>query len=323
MQQDWQNYVNALTMATDVDVRETPFLAFPNEFSILSVSGNDRHAFLHSQLINDLNQIQDAGAQYSAWCNPKGQVIVNFLVINTGTSYLLLFRDDLKEYVQKRLTMFVLRADVTISDITTDSALLGIANVADSVLAELGVVIEPGAVSASDGVITIMLPDTSQRFLMTGNPEALTARSSLLLQHVQAAPAESWSLLDIYAGFPWVSACTQEKFLPQMLNLDALHALSYQKGCYPGQEVVARLHYRGEVKRRVMLVQTAATVADSEQIKTAADENAGMIINSTSLVNGDSVCLAVIDIDKCNSELYPDSNRDSAFTILTLPYAID
>ncbi len=323
MQADWQNYVNALTMATDVDVRETPLLVFPDGFSLLAVSGNDRHSFLHSQLINDLNQIQNAGAQYSAWCNPKGQVIANFLVINTGTSYLLLFRDDLKDYVQKRLTMFVLRADVAINDITTDSPLLGIANVTDTILAECNVDTAPGAVSACDGVITVKLPDDSGRYLMTGNTEALTARTSLLLGSLQAVPAESWSLLDIYAGFPWVNGCTQEKFLPQMLNLDALQALSYQKGCYPGQEVVARLHYRGEVKRRVMLVQTTAVVSAGEHVKTSTDENAGMVISSASLVNGDSICLAVIDMDKCNHDLYPDSDRDSAFTMLTLPYAID
>lgn len=323
MHTDWQDFRNELSIKDDIDPEKTPLLAFPEGLAVLSVTGDDRQAFLHGQLINDLNLIVPTGAQLSGWCNPKGQLISNFLVVNTGTAYLLLFRQELKQYVLKRLSMFVLRANVTIEDITDSTPVLGVANCED--IAVLGPDIDAtaGAVSAADGIVIVCLPDASQRFLLLGNVETQIAKTTALQQSLTPASAEIWALLDIMAGMSWLGTATQEKFLPQMLNLDALNGLSYQKGCYPGQEVIARLHYRGEVKRRLQLITAKTDLSEGTTIKTAQDDNAGMIVNAVTHPTGGSMALAVLDLDKLDGELFPETGQGSAIQIQNLPYAID
>lgn len=320
MHPDWQNYANALNTSASIDPAKTPLLCFPAGFALLSVSGEDRHAFLHGQLINDLSLIKEPAAQLSGWCNPKGQLISNFIVINTGTAFLLLFRKDLLDYVLKRLSMFVLRANVTVEDITETTPMLGVANCEEPGLLDAGISNTAGAVSAHDGVIAVCLPDQSQRYLLLGNVETQVAKTTALQQSLTLTDADNWALLDILAGIPWIGSATREKFLPQMLNLDVLDGLSYKKGCYPGQEVIARLYYRGEVKRRMQLVKSEAKLVEGMTIK-SQDSNAGTVINSAISGDGKTVALAVIDLDKLDDSLYPDSNPDTAIQVLPLPYA--
>ena len=233
---------------------DTPLVTRLDDYALLSVSGDDRHTFLHGQLINDLNLIEQASTQLSAWCNPKGQVISNFVIINTGIAYLLLFKSDLKEFVQKRLGMFVLRSDVQIEDIS-DHPLIGLANIDDVNLLGIDSVLNTGEVKAVDGLVIIALPAGSNRYLILGNPEKVNKKEAELTALIKPAESNTWELLDILGGLPWVTTTTQEQFLPQMLNLDALNALSYQRGCYPGQEEIARLTYRGEVKKRLQIIK--------------------------------------------------------------------
>lgn len=319
MHPDWQNYANALNTSADVDPAKTPLLCLPAGFALLSVSGEDRQTFLHGQLINDLNLIAKPGAQLSGWCNPRGQLISNFLVINTGTAFLLLFRKELLDYVLKRLNMFVLRANVTVEDITETTPLLGVANCEDTDLLDAGMSNTPGAISANDGVMAVCLPDQSRRYLLLGNVEAQVAKTTELQNALTLTGADTWSLLDILAGMPWIGSATQEKFLPQMLNLDVLDGLSYKKGCYPGQEVIARLHYRGEVKRRIQLVTCDTKLVAGMVIK-SNDSNAGTVVNSAINGDGKTLALAVIDLDKLDGNLYPDNSPDTTIEVLPLPY---
>tara|TARA_R110000782_G_scaffold186176_9_gene276415 strand:- start:2794 stop:3807 length:1014 start_codon:yes stop_codon:yes gene_type:complete len=336
MQETWQAFLEqkgATILNNDVidfndsgiNVSETPLITPLSGFSMLAVVGNDRHEFLHGQFINDLNLIEEPAAQISAWCNPKGQVISNFLVINTGIAYLLIFRTDLKEFVQKRLAMFVMRSDVTINDISDSSPLLGLANVLPncSNLASLNgnLPSNPGEVNAVDGLIIICHPDGSNRHLITGNIEALIKNISHFKDNVSMAGIHIWNLLDILAGLPWVTSLTQEQYLPQMLNLDALKGLSYQKGCYPGQEVIARLHYRGEVKKRLSLIQSAQPLSiDKHLISEQSNSKVGTIINAATHPDGLSYALAVIDLDKLNDKLLIENK---AISIIELPSDIE
>jgi tRNA-modifying protein YgfZ len=290
-------------------------------FALLAIGGNDRHSFLHGQFINDLNLIEKPAAQLSAWCNPKGQVITNFLIINTGTAYLLLFKEDIKAFVQQRLGMFIMRSDVTINDISDQSPLIGLANTND--LSSLGqnISTKPGEVQAIDGLIIICLPDYSARYLIMGNSEILNSKVNELTTSLQMTDSSVWELLDILAGLPWISSATQEQFLPQMLNLDALNGLSYQKGCYPGQEVIARLHYRGEVKKRLHLIKSNSQLNVGAQLHTdQSDSNVGAIINSAMHPDGCCYALAVIDLNNTTNKLFSDNQE---ITIIELPYTID
>ena len=303
------------------NITETPVISPLSGFAVLEISGDDRQSFLHGQFINDLNQIDEPAAQLSAWCNPKGQVISNFLIINTGSTYLLILKEDLKEVVQKRLAMFVMRSNVTINDISDESPLIGIANTDDLTLFGSNIPTIPGESQIIDDLIIICLPDFSGRYLITGGIETLKNKVSELKTTLQMTGSSVWNLLDILAGLPWITLTNKEQFLPQMLNLDSLKGLSYLKGCYPGQEVIARLHYRGEVKKRLNLIKSihqchVGASLYSEQ----SDSNVGIVINSAIHPDGNSYALAVISLDNTTNKLFSDNQE---ITIIELPYAID
>ncbi len=334
MQDTWQAFLlqQGATIQDDIidldtsglNIRGTPLISPLADFAMLAVEGNDRHVFLHGQLINDLNLIDKPAAQLSAWCNPKGQLITNLLVINTGTSYLLIFKQALKEFVQKRLTMFVMRSDVTITDISESSPLLGLANTNDLSLLDKNITTAPGAVYAFDGLIIISHPDGSGRHLLTGSVEALINKLNVLKNQFMMTGSSIWNLLDILAGLPWITSATQEQFLPQLLNLDALKGLSYKKGCYPGQEVIARLHFRGQVKKRLRLISTDQSLTPGSNLYLKDSESkVGTVINSEYDTDGLNYALAVIELDKINEPLFTDTQSDHQVSIRELPYAID
>ncbi|MCG8379832.1 MAG: hypothetical protein MI865_10215 [Proteobacteria bacterium] len=303
---------------------DTPLLAPLADFALLSITGNDRHEFLHAQFINDLNLIEKPAAQLSGWCNPKGQVISNFLIINTGTSYLLLFKDELKELIYKRLSMFVLRADVQINDISDQSPIYGLANIKDLSIIGPDISNYPGNVQAFAGLIICCLPDNSDRYLIMGSKEIIESKVSELTPSIQLSDNATWELLDILAGLPWITSTTQEQYLPQMLNLDALHGLSYQKGCYPGQEVIARLHYKGKVKKRLQLIKLEQAVSIGNDISIDdPDNHVGNIVNTAKHSDGTIYALAVIEIDSIDKKLIIENQPDNKITVLDLPYAIE
>jgi len=306
---------------SDINLSKTAIAAPLSGFAMLAVGGNDRHAFLHGQFINDLNLIEEPAAQITAWCNAKGQLITNFLIINTGIAYLLIFKEDLKVFVQKRLGMFVMRSDVTIKDISDSSPLVGLVNCNDIAPLNQNFPTNTGAVNAADGLIFICHPDGSGRQLITGSIEALKKNVSNFKSSLIMTGSHIWDLLDIRAGLPWISSLTQEQYLPQMLNLDALKGLSYQKGCYPGQEVIARLHYRGEVKKRVCLIQSEMPLSIGEQlISESSNSKVGTIINSATHPDGLCYALAVVALDKLNDKLIIENQE---IKIIELPYAIE
>ncbi len=318
MQQAWKDFLKDNTLDSGIDVTNSPVISPLLGIAMLTVSGDDRHNFLHSQFMNDLNLIESPSAQLSAWSNPKGQVITNFIIINTGISYLLIFKEELKDYVQKRLTMFVLRSDVKIEDISESSPLVGIANIHDLSVLTKNIPKNAGKIIAIEGIIIVSHPDNSGRYLITGNTEALI--NKLLKLDIKLSNNSTWELLDILSGLPWITKATQEQFLPQMLNLDILKGLSYQKGCYPGQEVIARLHYRGEVKKRLSLIKSEQPLTIGEQITSEQpDSKAGSIINSASHSDGLYYALAVINLSQLNDKLTINNNT---ITVIDLPDAI-
>jgi folate-binding protein YgfZ len=306
---------------SDINLSGTPLVVPLSGFAMLAVSGNDRHEFLHGQFINDLNFIENNAAQISGWCNSKGQLITNFIIINTGIAYLLIFKEDLKEFVQKRLLMFVMRSNVFINDISDSSPLVGLANCNVLISSMKNSPTSPGEINIFDDQIIICHPDGSGRHLITGNIVELINNISKFKKSMPMSRSSLWNILDILAGLPWVTTLTKEQYLPQMLNIDVINGLSYQKGCYPGQEVIARLHYRGEVKKRVSLIQSKHLLSIGEQLISEPSNNkAGAIINSAMHPNGLCYALAVIMLDKLNDKLIINNQQ---ITIVDLPYDIN
>ncbi len=282
-------------------------------FATLEVSGQDARAFLQNQLSNDLNALAVNGSQFSAWCNPKGQVISNFIVIRRDSGYLLLCKASLKAPVQKRLGLYVLRSAVSINDRSGQLALLGIANTR----------LDTGRLADIEGLTAVALPAGANRYLLAGAAGAIAAALATLADKPQLAGSRLWEQLDIQAGVPWVGPETQARFLPQMLNLDLLPGLSYQKGCYPGQEVIARLHYRGKLKKRMALFKAETGLHAGGRIYQKGLNNAvGDIINATA-PGQSAYALAVVQLDSLQQPLFPGPDSNQALTRLDLPYAVD
>jgi len=206
-----------------------------NRYGILAVTGADARAFLHAQLTNDIANLPPERAALAGWCTAKGRLLASFLVIPSKDGFLLQLARDLAPAVAKRLSMFVLRAKVRIVDESDAWAQYGI----------WGAHLDVAGVAWRGDVVTVRVEEN--RYLQIGPAERL------VLSPTQSE--EAWTLEEIRAGRPLISAATQDQFVPQMVNFEALGAVNFQKGCYPGQEIVARAQYRGEVKRRLQHVR--------------------------------------------------------------------
>ncbi|MGH8586641.1 MAG: YgfZ/GcvT domain-containing protein, partial [Gammaproteobacteria bacterium] len=223
------------------------FIADLPDLAVLRVGGMDAADFLAGQLTSDVRALLPGQSQLAAWCTPKGRVIVVCRVLCLVDQHLLVLPEDLAEDTLTRLKRYVLRSRVELSDerarwVTTGCAGPGMG----AVLRErLGALPErPGGLIEVAGFVVAALPGCGPRYLVLGAAESVRALREAAVPALGSAPA--WRVLEILSGVPVIHRATSEIYLPQMLNLEALGGLSFQKGCYPGQEVIARLKYRGE-----------------------------------------------------------------------------
>jgi tRNA-modifying protein YgfZ len=210
---------------------------------LLLAAGDDARTFLHAQLTNDVENLPVGQARYAGWCSAKGRLLATFLVVPHAGGFLLQLSRDLVPAVAKRLSMFILRSKVKISDASDQWTQYG--------------VWEPGggsplAVSESDDTISIGIE--ADRRLVLAPKGRLAANTS----------ADDWTLAEVRAGRPLIAQSTQDQFVPQMVNLELAGGVDFRKGCYPGQEIVARAQYRGVVKRRMYHLRGAALKAGQE-----------------------------------------------------------
>jgi len=220
-----------------------------SRYGVLGVTGEDARAFLHAQLTNDIANLPADRAALAGWCSAKGRLLASFLVLPTEQGFLLQLASDLVPGIAKRLSMFVLRSKVKVTDETARYAQLGVWGA----LPGLQVGTAPFAVARTDNVIAIRVGESR---LLVLAPEA-----SAVETQGSEVPETRWTVEEIRAGRPLIMAATQDQFVPQMVNYEKLGAVNFQKGCYPGQEIVARAQYRGQVKRRMQLLRAPAGAA--------------------------------------------------------------
>jgi folate-binding protein YgfZ len=225
-----------------------------SRYGILSVTGADARDFLHAQLTNDIQNLAAERAALAGWCSAKGRLLATFLVVPAPQGFLLQLARDLAPAVAKRLSMFVLRSKVKIADESNDWTQSGIWD-SDG----------PSTVQWQGETVTV--PVGERRFVRL-------ERGAGTLQC--AGSEEAWHLQEIRAGRPLITAATQDQFVPQMVNLETLGGVDFRKGCYPGQEIVARAQYRGQVKRRMVRLPAP----DGAQLKPGEHFNGGVVVDS-------------------------------------------
>ncbi|MGE5638916.1 MAG: YgfZ/GcvT domain-containing protein [Clostridia bacterium] len=228
-------------------------------YGLISVSGEDARDFLHAQLTNDIQKLARDRAALAGWCTAKGRLLATLLVIPAKDGFLLQLSRDLVPAIAKRLSMFVLRSKVKIADVTAAWTQVGSWGEDRGPREELQVLQEGESIVVRMG---------ERRFLL------LSPSSSPLPSF--SSPEEQWSAQEIQAGRPWITAATQDQFVPQMVNLEKIGGVDFQKGCYPGQEIVARAQYRGEVKRRMVRLPAPAGAA----LKPGQEFNGGVVVDA-------------------------------------------
>lgn len=278
-------------------------------YGVLRVEGPDARAFLHAQLTVDVEQLPPDRARRAGWCSAKGRLLATFLLVPDEGGYLLQLSRDLVAPVAKRLSMFVLRAKVKVADASAAFPLHGLWGTgAHARVSALGIPV-PAAdleVTRGDGRIAVRLG--SERFLLLGAADMKAD-----------ADEREWMLEDIRSGLPTVTLATQDQLVPQMANFELVGGVDFRKGCYPGQEVVARAQYRGAVKRRLYRLRSAAPLVPGQHLfaDDLPGQAAGTVVNSAA-----GEVLAVLPIASVDAKSpVRAAAGGEALEVLSLPYS--
>jgi tRNA-modifying protein YgfZ len=285
----------------------------------IEVSGRDAQKFLQGQFTNDVTKINPNQAQLSAWCSVKGRILVSFYLVQRDENYYLILPLDSVNSTLKRLQMFVLRSEVKLRSFE-----LQCFAIAGEQISELGLNLpsQKFAVTLANNISVLKLPGAARYLLIHTDAAIMQQLWTQLTAKFIIADANHWQLLDIMAGIPSIGAELSDNFIPQMLNWQAIGGLSFKKGCYTGQEVVARMQYLGQLKRRMYL---AILYTDNPPIMSDKlfwqQENAGEIVHIQPHPDGGYALLAVLKIALADKSIYT-ANGDK-LQLQTLPYQIE
>jgi folate-binding protein YgfZ len=276
--------------------RQSAVLADLDRCALLAIAGPDAGAFLQGQLSNDVKALNANKCQYTSYNTPKGRMLANFVLWQRGPdSFRALLPAELAETLAKRLRMFVLRSKVTLTVRTGDVGVLGVGGpAADTVLRNaFGSAPPVFGVAMAAGATVLALP--GPRFIVIAPEAAVAALRDQLARHARPVGLPVWQWLTIDAGVPVITAATQDQFVLQMANWDVLGGVSFQKGCYPGQEIVARTRYLGRLKERLYALHTGVPTAPGARLFSAVfgDQPCGTVVNAAAAPEGGWDLLAV------------------------------
>ena len=264
--------------------------------ALVRISGGDAEEFLQNQFSNDISKLDNSKIQLNAYCQHQGKILALFWVMRTSDSFLLSFPADLIEKIIPRLKMFIIISDVLIEDVSEEFSQTGLIDED-----------EPGSYSINDRMSLLISSSREQKVKSSTN-------------------SYEWLKATIDYQLPEVFLSTSEKFVPQMLNLDINEVgVNFSKGCYPGQEVVARLHYLGEAKRRLFSFKSDSEMqigdnlycASSKASKARGDRYKGSgVIVSKVKYNSLFYCLGTMDIDLLSDKITLNNEHGPQLTLI-------
>ena len=298
------------------------------QFGTLRVSGEEAESFLQNLLSNDVREVSSARAQLSSLNTAKGRLLATMLIWREGDDYLLQLPRMLCEPVRKKLSMYVLRAKVKIADASDEIISLGLsgANAQDILRTHFGELPQATLgciVTAQGSAIKI----SSTHWQLNTSAAHAPGLWPELGRHAQPVGSACWDWLNIRSGIPVILPQTQEQFVAQMVNLELIGGVNFNKGCYPGQEIVARMQYLGKLKRRMYLAHL-----DSSDAPQAGDElfsadmeaqTSGMIVNAAPAPRGGYDVLASVQTSsRATQAVHWKSAQGAALQFLPLPYPL-
>ena len=297
-----------------------------SHLGLLQLDGADAVNFLQGQVSNDVKLLLGSNAHYTAYCNPKGRMLALFLAFSHHDHLHLQINRDLLAPVMKRLNMYVMRSKVEIKDVSSTIVKLGLNGPqAASLLVPLFTKIPTQnfeLVSLDNGTI-LKLPSLlgMARFEIFVDVSSAAIIFAALKENCQLVEKPCWDWLEIQMGIPEITLTTQEQFVPQMLNLDILNAINFKKGCYTGQEIIARTHYLGSVKRRTYLAEMASEASPGDKVLDATQSEVGQIVRAVPNLTGSFDVLAELRIDAAAAGTL--SCNGAALAFKTLPYSLE
>lgn len=266
-------------------------------FAAIKISGPERIEFLQGQLTQDVAELTPERPVFAGWNNPKGRLLAVVWMLEWRDSTWMLLPAELQARVLQRLSMFVLRADVTLEA------------AAEKVTTRTSINSNKETLSNCFNDFFYSLDTASDAGLLVGEADA-TGPAELT--------SEEWRLAHIRSGRPWIWQNTIEEFVPQMVNLDLLDGISFTKGCYVGQEIVARTHNLGRIKRRMYRFSSPQNAAAARGGTVYADgKPAGLIVDAVP-----TELLAVVRIESLATKLSLDEAGTTELQMLPLPYAV-
>lgn len=319
--------------------RSATVVADLSHLGAICFSGEDAQSFLQGQLSCDVAQLDPSTALYGGYCNPKGRMLASFLLWKDSAGFIMQLPRELQAGIQKRLSMYVLRSKVKLADADAlvriglygenagrlvSDVMNGVPALKEAVPLKLGV---------AQGEQTTVLRLAADRFELVTSAEQAPELWRCLGRAATPVGASCWNWLDIRAGIPVITSSTQEQFIPQMVNLEAIGGVSFRKGCYPGQEIVARAQYLGKVKRRMYLANirtdSLPPVAAGDELFSIGmgDQSAGMIVNAANSPDGGVDILAVVQTASAGEgredEIRWKSLDGPPLAFMPLPYSVE
>ena len=286
---------------------------------VIRAQGEDTVRFLQGQLTQDFALLEASQARLAAYCSPKGRMLASFIGLRRGADEVLLVcSQDILAATVKRLSLFVLRAKVRISDASADFQLAGLAGDATSSI-------------ANNDHSTLGTEDFQGGTLIWLHPAGTQARALWIAPSEQPLPAgpaldtAQWQWGEVHSGVAPITAPIVDAFVPQMLNYESVGGVNFRKGCYPGQEVVARSQFRGTLKRRAFVVHGDAPMAVGQEVYSVTDANqpCGLVAAAAPAPSGGHDAIIAIQISAAESNgLRLGSADGPALTLLPLPYPL-
>jgi folate-binding protein YgfZ len=311
------------------------FAAPITDLGLIALDGEESANFLHNQLTNDVEHLGLDEARLAGYCSPKGRLLASFLMWRSASTIFLQLPRDIQPAVQKRLSMFVLRAKTKLSDATelpANQAAIGLGGgLAEAVLQTWFDTLPAKPFAKLDHPLgtLVRVADAfgAPRYQWLMSAETAQTVAPVLADKLAIGGADAWHLADIHAGIPQIAKATQEQFVPQMVNFELLGGVNFKKGCYPGQEIVARSQYLGKLKRRTTLVSIAdpAAAAGAEVFATADPlQPCGMIVNAAPNGQGGVDALVEMKLAAIEAGSVRLGSADGVpLTFLDMPYVLD
>ncbi|NMY43077.1 folate-binding protein YgfZ [Pseudomonas sp. WS 5013] len=304
---------------------DSAFFTPLNHEALLAVRGPDAAKFLQGQLTCNLNYLDERTSSLGARCTPKGRMISSFRIVQEGDGYLLALASELLEAQLADLKKYAVFSKSSLADESAIWVRFGLSG-GDGALVSLGLDLpqQPDAVARANGLIAIRLPGgRAELWAPAAQADSLQAR---LAAQLPEAPLNDWLLGQVRAGIGQVFGATRELFIPQMINLQAVGGVSFKKGCYTGQEIVARMQYLGKLKRRLQRLSLAKgelPAVGSELFSPVHGSSVGEVVLAAG--NGDGAeLLAVLQEDAvADGRIHLGNPEGPSLDLLELPYQLD